>query len=1026
MSEELEVGAAVRRRADPAIVGIVRSRAWNEQLEDWIYKVQFGLGTIGLPGDELEPLPETSDPWSDLAAGSLGDPDTLQRLLVVRRIQKPASRIAAAFGTARARVMPYQFKPLLKFLESQSQRLLIADDVGLGKTIEAGYVLRELRARTNLERVLVIVPARLREKWRNELERRFDERFAVVNRRRVLRELLEPIAAGRDVGDLQWIVSYESLRTKEVIEAFQDLGPAIDLTIVDEAHKARNPDTLQSRAVRAAVDCSTSALFLTATPIQTSLENLFNLLRILEPDTFQRFDVFTSQLDATRPVGRALAALRRSPPNTESARQELEQMFAREGAATRSFLSSLMQRLADASSLTRTDLVALQRDISELSPISYIMSRTRKVEVLPDRPVRNAQAVMVTMTEAERTYYDAVVDMCRAASTSSWGESMWALSAYRCAASCIPASVEYFRQHAREPAGEVSTLSAELEEESPWLEGDGQKPAPTGASVGTLLGRLLGKTPARFPVDSKFTAFRRALQEVWDEDRGAGRRQRKVVVFAFFKRTLSYVSQRLAAAGVQHERIDGDMPISEREDAMERFLNQPQLLVLLSSEVGSEGLDLQEASVVVNYDLPWNPMVVEQRIGRIDRIGQRSPTLSILNLTLKDTIEERILLRLYERIGVFKDTIGEIEEILGEQVQDLVTEALTGQLSPQDQERQADLTASAIVNERLQAHRLQTEAESLIAGDQAFLDEVEGLIGERKVPSAQELHRFIRGFLVTRYPGSQVPDSLVDDIGSLVVRPEIASDLNRHIPPDADVRRFIGRVQEGRVAATLDPEVYLKHPRAELLGSQHPLLRLACVLVPRDTEGGVRVFHADVPSPQGVVPGDYIVRLWHAAITGLRPRVELYPLTWSVSGACLLEHEKATNLYRALLDSATEPARVTQLSSLAVDAARTALDAEVQKRLAHLTTTEAGLARARATRRRLTLEGTLVRRVQAAEGRLKLLRERAAVHDFPLRMAERNLLKEQARLTAFRTETDESRPVVVEEETVALALVHAV
>src|SRR5262249_34966909 len=207
------------------------------------------------------------------------------------------------------------------------------------------------------------------------------------------------------------------------------------------------------------------------------------------------------------------------------------------------------------------------------------------------------------------------------------------------------------------------------------------------------------------------------------------------IVFSYFRGTLRYLERRLAELQVSTRVIHGLIPVPEREQLIDEFLRNPNIRVLVSSEVGSEGLDLQQASVVINYDLPWNPMVVEQRIGRIDRLGQESPVLTILSLVLSDTIEDRILYRLYERIGIFEETIGEIEPILGEQIERLAVAALRNELTPEEQERQADQAADAFLREQREGRTLQQQSDQLIAGDQAFLDEIQSLIGERRVPA---------------------------------------------------------------------------------------------------------------------------------------------------------------------------------------------------------------------------------------------------------------------------------------------------
>src|SRR5215831_6399040 len=114
--------------------------------------------------------------------------------------------------------------------------------------------------------------------------------------------------------------------------------------------------------------------------------------------------------------------------------------------------------------------------------------------------------------------------------------------------------------------------------------------------------------------------------------------------------------------------------MDERLQLIDEFKTDPRIQILLSSEVGSEGIDLQFRRFLVNYDLPWNPMKVEQRIGRLDRLGQKAERISIINLSLVDTVEERILERLYERINIFRESIGELEEILGDMTNQMLTE----------------------------------------------------------------------------------------------------------------------------------------------------------------------------------------------------------------------------------------------------------------------------------------------------------------------------------------------------------------
>jgi len=1018
------VGDCVRRRNAPDAVGVVREVRWSDQTEEWLYRVRFGQQIITVPETDLELLPEDVDPWADIAAGRVEGAATLRKLLTFERLRRPPTRVAASFGVARAKLLPYQFKPLLKFLENPNQRLLVADDVGLGKTVEAGYILKELKARHGLERVLIVVPARLQQKWKDELERRFEESFEIVSRNDLARRFIEPLRRGRDLPDFQWITSYESARAPAISTSLADLQPPLDLVILDEAHRIRNAATQQNALARTLAQCADAMLFLTATPIQTGLENLFELLRLLDPVTFADFNVFQEQLHANRPVLAALAAIRHKPPRVHDALLQLSTLANHPLTAplTREpFFASVEQRLRDLDVTDRRAVVELQRDISELGPTTHILSRTRKAEVMPDRPERRALAVEVVLTPDERKVYDSVAMFSALINPSAadWGATMALLMAYRQTASCIPAALEYFRERLGDPIDQILDDLDEHLEEEPEGADPPERTSDTASKFWQQVRQVLHTNPGR---DSKFEHLRDTLAGVWDDDRAAARPSRKVIVFSYFRRTLGYLSRRLANEGIVTRMIHGGLRVLEREALIDEFLTDPSIRVLLSSEVGSEGLDLQDASVVINYDLPWNPMVVEQRIGRVDRIGQQSKVITIRSLILKDTIEDRILYRLYERVGLFEQAIGEIEPILGERIQELAIAALRGELTPEEQERRADQEADVFLRERQDVARLEREVDQLIAGDQAFLDEVSSLIGDRRVPAPSELFFFAREFLMGRYPGSRIPEDLVAGVADVFLQPQAANDLLTRFPADKDARRVAQKIQQGPFPATLNSDAHLRRPRSELLSMHHPLLRLACLLMEDDAERFHRAFHVSLPATSEAKPGSFLMAVLEFAVSGPRERRELLPVVWNFERGQGLPLDSGRTMLLRILDQAETEEQPPNLSATQLAAACDGLKRYVNDLRGDFVRRERALSAARAARQRASQEATLNARIDAARRRLESLVERGAA-DFPIRMAQAKLQAEQGRLEQFRSRMDAEASLSVEARDVAIVLV---
>ncbi|SMP89415.1 Helicase conserved C-terminal domain-containing protein, partial [Epsilonproteobacteria bacterium SCGC AD-311-C15] len=211
---------------------------------------------------------------------------------------------------------------------------------------------------------------------------------------------------------------------------------------------------------------------------------------------------------------------------------------------------------------------------------------------------------------------------------------------------------------------------------------------------------------------------------------------KQMIVFSFFKKTLNYLEIKLQNMGYSVGKIHGDFSVEERFAKIKEF-KKGNFDILLSSEVGSEGLDMQFCNVVINYDLPWNPMRVEQRIGRIDRIGQKFDKLHIFNLCIVGSIEDRILNRLYTKLDIFENSVGELEPILGELEKQLNISELI-HLSQEEIDEKIHLKELAIRREEVEIKEQNSEVEKLINEDIHYKSKHDELLNPIKINALQE------------------------------------------------------------------------------------------------------------------------------------------------------------------------------------------------------------------------------------------------------------------------------------------------
>lgn len=562
------------------------------------------------------PLPAARIPvafsWSNRADLRLGDPTPAPDAAGRFRLRGDLARLALLRGFDELLCLTqlcgvetywYQVETVRKVLRQFRGRVLLADEVGLGKTIEAGMALKEYVLRGMAERFLVLTPASLVGQWQEELAVKFGLEC---------RTSYDPLL--RSDPDAFWaspriVASIATARRKEHFDRVS--AREWDVVVVDEAHHLKNRTTRNYKLVDGLK--KRFLLLLSATPVQNSLVELYNLLTLLKPGIFRTEKEFR---EAHMTPGKPRLPLHRD-------------------------------RMRD-----------LMRDV---------MVRNTRSLVDVHLPPRHATTLRVAGGEAEQACYAALSALLRETHRSTDGGHRLAL------------------HHLLTAAGSSPMAAAGALERFARRHGD----APAWTALAERY-RALG-------LGAKGAALLKLLERNPDE---------KKIVFVHHRDTLAHVADLLRASGITHALFEGGMSGLEKDAAVAAFAGPAT--VLLSTESGGEGRNLQFANTLVNFDLPWNPMAIEQRIGRLHRIGQEREVF-VFNLALPGTVEDEILRILDEKINLFELVVGEVGAILGEieDAQDFSEQVFNAWVSASDTAPAAGLHA---LGERLVEARQQYNA----------------------------------------------------------------------------------------------------------------------------------------------------------------------------------------------------------------------------------------------------------------------------------------------------------------------------
>ena len=905
-----EPGQSVRSVDNPGRHGIVTNSPLRFRPSGTYYQVQWSDSLIDwCHENELERADAVcgNDPFALASEGRYGRAGDLRRNLTHVHLSGRIANLVYAMGITNTDFYSHQYRPLLTLLDSPATGLLIADEVGLGKTIEAGLIWTEFRARFDFRRLVVVCPAMLREKWRDELRNRFGIDPQIVDAAGLLHELQRPT---HTLGEGKaWIISFNGARPPKLwqysapeeekksggvrwhladfLYENSEEEPLIDLVIFDEAHYMRNRETATWRLGHLLRDVSQFQLMLSATPINLKNMDLYNLLNLLDVDHIGSPFDFERLLDANKPLVEA----RDTVLDLHSKASDVA--FRLEAAAQQPILSESKQLRTLLENLPTDDQLSdrkyradLAGTLERLNLLSHVVTRTRKRDVQKRRIVRDVRREAIPMSRTEKDLYDLVTATTRQYAIRNGISDGFLLATPQRQVTSCPAAVARAWQNGGE---ELDRLIEDSE-----IEGS---EAEDRDGVGPLKALLQAVIPSTIEIDtleqsdSKFARFMQVAGEFLIENPAE-----KLIVFTTYRPTARYLVDRLQAEGIPSTLIWGKIHATSttKQEVIEQFRDSRSLRVLVSTEVAAEGVDLQFCKVLVNYDLPWNPTRIEQRIGRIDRLGQKAEIIHIWNLYFEETIDARIVSRLLSRLRVFEEALGEAEAVVGEVVRRLESDLLNRPLTPAEEEVRIGRAALALENLRNQREELERNAPHMMAHGQHVIERIEAAKELARRVTEADLRVYVRDYLTDYCPGHQFLQDAEDrNLVTVQLPADVTSRFADYLRDEGLLgKTALDRGQPSRLRFLNRISAQNRYSE-EVLHQFHPLVRFITHDLRQRDEHFYRLAAVEVLGAQGDAfrKGDYAfcVRSW--VFKGVREDEVMSVATFRLDDGTLLGEE---------------------------------------------------------------------------------------------------------------------------------------
>jgi SNF2 family DNA or RNA helicase len=705
-----------------------------------------------------------------------------------------------ALNTSKIDPLPFQIEAVYGYvLKLPRIRFLIADDPGAGKTIMTGLILKELKLRGLAKRILIVVPGHLKDQWIREMKEKFQETFIEINR-----NLMNSL-----YGENPWAVKNQFITSMDFAKQ-EDILPSLssthwDLVIVDEAHKMaayrysdKTSKTDRYKLGEILSKISTHLLFLTATPHKGDQENFRLFLDLLVPGFFAKEEFIQESIN--------------NKDNPLFIRRLKEDLRDLEGKPifTNRYPKTIKFRLSDKEK-------KLYNELSE-----YVISQYNKA-LQKDKKKNIAFALLILQRRMTSSTYALLKSLERRKQRL---EELFKKSELEKEKSYFNFDIEEFEEYNEkerwEKEKEWETLSIAETKEELYQEIN-------------ILENLIKKANEIIDEENeiKLTELKKAIEEGLKkiiEIQG----NEKILIFTESKDTLDYLVQKIKSWGYSVNSIDGSMSLEDRIKAERIFRDQTQIMV--ATEAAGEGINLQFCHIMINYDIPWNPTRLEQRMGRIHRYGQQKDVY-IFNLVAEDTREGKVLIKILEKLDEIREALGsdKVFDVIGEIFQgknlyQLILDSVSNAKTLDEIINEIDIK----VNEEYVSKIKDVLGESLAT---KYIDYTKIKEITQKAKEYRLVPEYVEGFFKKAFEKIGGEFSIKKD--GFIKIDSIPYEI-KQIANEFNFKSQYGELMKSYPKATFDKEKAFKNPDAEFISFGHPLLEALIEYINKNYENELK------------------------------------------------------------------------------------------------------------------------------------------------------------------------------------------